>query len=80
MNYYQCPLTELYQEVLRRKHIRPGCRDQLCESLWRDDDVREANATTVSTERIPEPSLQGSTQTTSFGQTAEPNLLINERA
>jgi hypothetical protein len=79
-NYYQCSLTEIHQEVQRRKHIREGYHDQLCESLGKDDDARGSDATTVSTHPSPACSLRALTQTAKFGQTIEPNLLVNERA
>jgi hypothetical protein len=79
-NYYQCSLTEIHQEVQRRKHLREGHHDQLCESLGKDDDARGSDATTVSTHLSPTCSLRALTQTSEFGQITEPNLLVNERA
>jgi hypothetical protein len=79
-NYYQCSLTEIHQEVQRRKHLREGYHDQLCESLGKDDDARGSDATTVSTHLSSACSLEALTQTSEFGQTTEPNLLVNERA
>ncbi|KAF2132775.1 hypothetical protein P153DRAFT_414595 [Dothidotthia symphoricarpi CBS 119687] len=94
MDYYRCPIEELYRETRRRGHTSLGTCDELSEDLEKDDRLREADATTVKTESpiplissIPQEAYLS--QTAGFvvdaagnlqsGQSTPANLLINQK-
>ena len=82
MDYYACPIDELYDEVQRRGYIPSGDRDHLSEGLRRDDAARGSEASTVTTECL-KPSIpheQSLPRTAEFGQTVPACLLANESA
>ncbi|EUC45191.1 hypothetical protein COCMIDRAFT_96265 [Bipolaris oryzae ATCC 44560] len=82
MEYYRCPIEDLWREVNRRKlglPLRP--RDELSEALASDDERRGSAATTVETV------IQGGFvplsinlgHTAEFGATVLANQLIDEK-
>lgn len=80
MDYYSCPIEELHKEVERRGYAAWGTCDQISESLKKDEEVRNAEATTVKTEDLGLSILQehNVTRTAEFGHTALASSLINE--
>ncbi|CAO2657066.1 Nn.00g058690.m01.CDS01 [Neocucurbitaria sp. VM-36] len=81
MNYYSCQIEEIHKEIRRRGYIPFGTNDQLSESLTRDDDARETDATTVYTKNIGDfvPRELNLLRTAEFGESVLPSLLANEK-
>jgi hypothetical protein len=50
MNYYNCSIEGLHHEIRRRGYEPYGSRIQLGETLQKDDERREVEATTVKLE------------------------------
>jgi hypothetical protein len=82
MDYYNCSIEELHQELQRRNYTPFGSRDQLSEGLRADDDMRGSEATTVTTEHPAAfvPREVNLMRTAEFGQTVPAGQLVNQSA
>lgn len=80
MEYYQCAIEDLYFETQRRGYTRAATRDQLSETLKKDDDSRGAEATTVESRELGffVPRQLNLSRTAEFGETVPAGKLVNE--
>lgn len=80
MDYYQCSIEALRQELQRRDYATYGSHDQLSEGLRADDEARGSEATTVRTQHFTVfvPREVNLRRTAEFGQTVPANQLINQ--
>lgn len=81
MDYYQCTIEDLRQELQRRKFSTYGSHDQLSEGLRIDNEERGCEATTVTTDRsaafvLPEVNQKW----TEFGVSFPASQLVNQSA
>jgi len=80
MSYYRCSTEQLQLEAQRRGFAASSTRDQLGEALSRDDDDRDSDATTVTTEKLGMfvPRDLNLSRTAEFGQTTPAKALVGE--
>jgi hypothetical protein len=82
MEYYKCPIEDLYREIRRRGgYIPHGNGDELSEALEEDDKRRDSDATTVKTIGISQfvPRDVNLARTAEFGESFVASRLVNEK-
>jgi hypothetical protein len=82
MEYYKCPMEDLYREIRRRGGCMPHRNgDELSEALEEDDKKRGSDATTVKTMGISQfiPRDINLARTAEFGESFVASQLVNEK-